>query len=250
MSVLSFAAAPVPVREDIAAALPQVWARIGEPGTWLTAEDRVAIAAEARNARHCTLCAERKEALSPYALKGQHESLGNLPEDKVEMIHRIMTDSGRIAEHWYEGLISGGLPDTEYVEMIGVIVTVVGVDTFCRSIGMTPPDIPEPQAGEPSREAVDDSHYERDLAYVPTIIPTIDGPLQKEFFPGGPATAAHIRRALTWVPDTQRTFWQMANVLYMDGHQMRDFENEYRAISHAQIELIAGRVSAINQCVY
>ena len=31
---------------------------------------------------------------------------------------------------------------------------------------------------------------------------------------------------------------------------MRDFGREYRAITHAQIELLAGRISAINQCVY
>jgi len=31
---------------------------------------------------------------------------------------------------------------------------------------------------------------------------------------------------------------------------MRDFGCEYRAITHAQIELLAGRISAINQCVY
>jgi hypothetical protein len=36
----------------------------------------------------------------------------------------------------------------------------------------------------------------------------------------------------------------------MTGEQMFDFDNEIRAISHAQIELVAGRVSAINQCVY
>jgi len=250
MSALTFDAAPVPVREDIAAALPQVWARIGEPGTWLSARERVAIAAEARNARHCTLCAERKEALSPYALKGDHQSLGALPADKVEAIHRIMTDSGRIAEHWYDGLIAGGMPDTEYVEMVGVIVTVVGIDTFCRGIGIAAPDLPEAQDGEPSREAIGEDQLNRDLAYVPTLDPFVDGPLQKEFFPGGPPSAAHIRRALNYVPETQRAFWQMANVLYMDGRQMRDFSNEYRAITHAQIELVAGRVSAINQCVY
>jgi AhpD family alkylhydroperoxidase len=31
---------------------------------------------------------------------------------------------------------------------------------------------------------------------------------------------------------------------------MRDFDNEYQAIYHAQIELVASRVSALNQCVY
>ena len=250
MGTLSFDAAPLPVRDDIAEHLPQVWARIGQPGTWLTARERVAIAAESRHARHCTLCAERKEALSPYAVQGEHDTLGDLPADKVEVIHRVMTDSGRIAEHWYEQIMAGGLPETEYVELIGIVVCTVGIDTFCRGIGMAPPALPTPQDGAPSRDAVGEENLNRALAYVPTLDPHVDGPLQKEFFPGGPPSAAHIRRALSSVPDTTRQFWQMANVLYMSGPQMRDFDTEYRAITHAQIELVAGRVSALNQCVY
>ena len=250
MSSLNFEAAPLPVRDDIAEALPQVWAQIGQPGTWLTARERVAVAAESRNARHCLLCAERKEALSPYAVQGEHDSLGDLPDDKVELIHKMMTDPGRIAGHWYEALTGGGLPETEYVEIVGLVACTVGVDTFCRGIGMAPPDLPIPQDGAPSREAVGEEYLNRDLAFAPTLDPFVDGPLQKEFFPGGPPSAAHIRRALSSVPDSQRQFWQMATVLYMNGMQMRDFSTEYRAITHAQIELVAGRVSAINQCVY
>ena len=250
MNQLSFDTAPLPVRDDIAEILPQVWARIGRPGTWLSAQERVAVAAESRNARHCTLCAERKSALSPYAVGGEHDSLGELPGDRVELVHRMMTDPGRIAGHWYRSLVDGGLPETAYVEIVGIVACTVGVDTFCRGIGMAPPPLPEPQAGEPSREAVDEAYLDRDLAWAPTLDPFVDGPLQQEFFPGGPQSAAHIRRALSSVPDSQRQFWQMCNVLYMNGMQMRDFSTEYRAINHAQIELVAGRVSAINQCVY
>ena len=250
MSSLSFDTAPLPIRDGIAEALPQVWARIGQPGTWLTAQERVAVAAESRNARFCALCAERAEALSPYAVQGEHDSLGELPDDKVELIHRMMTDPGRIAGHWYEFLTEGGLPETEYVEIVGLVACTVGIDTFCRGIGMAPPPLPVPQDGDPSREAVGEANLDRDLAFAPTLDPFVDGPLQKEFFPGGPPSAAHIRRALSSVPDSQRQFWQMATVLYMNGMQMRDFSTEYRAITHAQIELVAGRVSAINQCVY
>ena len=250
MSSLSFDTAPLPIRDGIAEALPQVWARIGQPGTWLTAQERVAVAAESRNARFCALCAERAEALSPYAVQGEHDSLGQLSDDKVELIHRMMTDPGRIAGHWYEFLTEGGLPETEYVEIVGLVACTVGIDTFCRGIGMAPPPLPEPQDGDPSREAVGEANLDRDLAFAPTLDPFVDGPLQKEFFPGGPPSAAHIRRALSSVPDSQRQFWQMATVLYMNGMQMRDFSTEYRAITHAQIELVAGRVSAINQCVY
>ncbi len=250
MSFLTFDAASMPIRDDIVEALPQVWAQIGEPGTWLTAEVRVAVAAESRHARHCALCAERKETLSPYSVQGKHDSLGMLPAEKVEVVHRVMTDSGRIAEHWFQAMCDSGVPETEYVEMIGVIACTVGIDTFCRGIGIEPPRLPEPQPGEPSGKRVPEDQLNRDLAFAPTIRPEIDGPLQNEFFPGGPPTAAHIRRALTSVPDTQRQFWLMVNTLYMNGLQMRDFSTEYRAITHAQIELVAGRVSAINQCVY
>jgi hypothetical protein len=245
MAALSFDAAPVPIRDDIRAALPEVWADIGRPGTWLTAERRVAIAAEARNATHCTLCAERKAALSPFTVKGEHDTLGALPGNYIELVHRVMTDSARLSRKWHEAIIATGMTKGEYVETVGMIVCTVGVDTFHRGIGMVPPPLPEPQAGEPTPYTP--PGLEHTLAYVPTIDPARIGPNEAEFYRGGPA---NIRRALTSVPDTVRTFWKMANVLYMAGHEMRDFDHEYRAITHAQIELVAGRVSAINQCVY
>jgi len=245
MSDFNLGAAPVPVREAVADALPRVWSHIGRAGTWLTGAQRVAIAAEARHARGCARCARRKEALSPYAVDGAHDSLGQLPDVWVEVIHRVMTDPGRIAEHWYRQVTADGIADTEYVELVGVVVTVVAIDTFCRGVGMAPPAIPAAQPGEPTGEMPE--HLNRTLAYVPTLDPDFDGPLQREFYRG---SAAHIRRALTYVPATVRDFWDMANVLYLSGPEMRDFDNEFRAITHAQIELVAGRVSAINQCVY
>jgi len=245
MSSLSFDNAPVPVREDVAAALPRVWARIGEPGSWLTAEQRVAIAAEARNVAGCALCSERKAAVSPFAIAGEHDHLGALPEAWVDVIHRVISDPGRLTESWFREITDGGIAVGEYVELIGVVVSVVGIDTFCRGIGQTAPAIPAPKEGAPSPDAPDQLNSE--LAWVPTLDADVDGPLQREFYAGAPA---HIRRALTFVPATARSFWEMANTLYLPGDQMRDFGTEYRAISHAQIEMIAGRVSALNQCVY
>ena len=245
MGTLSFNAAPVPVRDDIAAVLPRVWARIGEPGSWLTAEQRVAIAAETRNAAGCDLCQRRKGALSPYAIEGDHDHRGELPEIWIDVIHRIVSDPGRLTEQWFRQVTDGGIAVSEYVELVGVLVCVVGIDTFCRGIAMQPPAMPAAKAGAPAPDTPE--QLNRELAWVPTLDPDFDGPLQTEFYPG---SAAHIRRALTYVPAAARNFWDMANTLYMNGSQMRDFKTEYRAISHAQIELVAGRVSAINQCVY
>jgi hypothetical protein len=61
---------------------------------------------------------------------------------------------------------------------------------------------------------------------------------------------SNIRRALTLVPDEARSFFDLAAHQYLPGRQMFDFSREYRAITHPQIELLAARVSALNQCTY
>ncbi len=142
MTALSFQAARFPIRDDIRAVLPRVWSRIGEPGTWLTGAQRVAIALEARHAAACRLCAERKAALSPSAVDGVHDSLGGLPETWVDVIHRVISDPGRLARNWYRKVTDEGISEQDYVELVGVVVTVVAVDTFCRGIDMAVPAIP------------------------------------------------------------------------------------------------------------
>jgi hypothetical protein len=69
----------------------------------------------------------------------------------VEQIHRIVTDPGRLTRTWYEQVLASGIPDTEYVEIVGVVVTVVSIDTFCRALGIPAHPLPEPVVGEPLR---------------------------------------------------------------------------------------------------
>ena len=77
MSEISYHGLPWPVRDEITAAQRQAWERLGRPGTWLTGAERIAMAAETRNAAHCALCRERKEALSPDAVEGSHDHLAD-----------------------------------------------------------------------------------------------------------------------------------------------------------------------------
>ena len=60
----------------------------------------------------------------------------------------------------------------------------------------------------------------------------------------------NIHRALSLVPQEVFNFFDLDVELYLKDHEIRDFETEYRAISHAQIELIAGRTSALAGCFY
>src|SRR5215831_10600051 len=149
MTEISYAAAPAPVRDDLLAAHDRAWARLARAGTWWTGAERVAIAAEARYATGCALCVRRKDALSPYAIDGAHDTLGALPAPVVEVIHRVRTDPGRLTRAWHERTLRAGLDQERYVETVGVVATVVAVDTFARGIGAPLRPLPQPEPGTP-----------------------------------------------------------------------------------------------------
>jgi len=245
MATLSYDGAPYPVRDDLAAAHARVWDRIGSPGTWLDAETRVAIAAEVRQAPVCALCRRRKESVSPYAVEGPHDSLGALSEPQVEVVHRIVSDPARLTRAWYQRVLAAGMSEGEYVEIVSLIAHTTALDTFARALGFAKQALPAPKSGTPSRyrpkEARANQHW------VPTIAWGEHGPNEADYFVGNPS---NIRMAMTLVPDETRSFFDLCIAQYLPGPAMFDFGREYRAISHAQIELLAGRVSAINQCTY
>jgi hypothetical protein len=238
--------AHIHVREDLAAAHDRAWARLARAGTWWTGAERVAIAAEVRRAPACPLCARRKAALSPYTIGGAHDGHGSLPAPVVEVVHRVRTDPGRLTRSWYEGILAAGLSVEKYVETIGVIATVVAVDTFARGLGMPPRVLPQPEPGAPTRAR---PKARPAAAWVPWLEPADLTAAEAGIYPTG-RPPANIHRAMSLVPDEVRGFFDLVEHQYLGGLAMRDFAREYRAISHAQIELVAGRVSAINGCEY
>lgn len=245
MTELNYDDAPFAIRDDLAGVHRDAWVRLSSPGTWLEADTRVAIIAEVRNAPGCALCTARKEALSPYGVEGEHDSLGDLPENIVEVIHRVISDPARLMKKWYDDCLASGLTEEEYVEIVGVVCSTVAIDTFADAIGVPLRELPEPQDGAPSR--VRPHNAKQGPAWVPWIgAEDAEGDDIPRFGPPG----SNVRRALSLVPAEAHGFMEMNEAHYLTGVQMRDFSTDYRAITREQIELIAGRVSAINQCAY
>jgi hypothetical protein len=60
----------------------------------------------------------------------------------------------------------------------------------------------------------------------------------------------HIQRALSLVPETVMGFFDLDIALYLPQDAIRDFDREYRAITHVQLEFIAAKAAAINGCYY
>ena len=105
---------PFPVRQDIVDVNRRTWERISRAGSWWTAAERVAIAAEVRNAHSCTSCRVRKQGLTPTAVEDRHGSGEGLPEAAVDAVHRIVTDHSRLSEDWVRGLARAGISDGHY----------------------------------------------------------------------------------------------------------------------------------------
>lgn len=233
------------VREDLVGAQQKVLSHIGSPGTWLTARERVAVAAEVREAKRCGLCRDRKRSISPYQVDGEHATLEELPGDWVEVIHRVATDSGRVTHSWLNKMLSRGIPDTHYVEIVAIIAQITAIDTFTHAVGFEPYPLPESEDGEPSRYRPAEARVTD--AWVPTIVWEEAGPHEADFMSG---PGSNIRRALTLVPDEARSFFGLGHHQYWPRDAYHDLTGQFRAISRQQIELLAGRISAINQCAY
>lgn len=236
-----------PVRADLLEAHRAAWTRIASPGTWLTAERRLAVAAEVRVARdQCAFCREIKSALSPNAPRGTHTSTGKLSAAEIELIHRVTSDPGRLSEQWAQSVLDKGLSDGEYVEIVGLIAMVMIMDTLTLGLGAADQALPAPVAGAPTRYRPPGA--KKKAAWLPLTEPEdvveSDGPM----YPN--PKAGYIYRGLSLVPQAVRDYWALANCHYLPGQFVYQFDKSIRAISRPQTEVIAARVSALHQCAY
>ena len=248
MDTFDYSQSPYPIRPDIRKAHQTFWQRLAEPGSWWNGAQRVAIAAESRQALTCDYCAARKQALSHYQFAGQHDTTQNLLDElAVDAIHRIITDQTRIAAHYVEQNAAAGLSKNAYVELVGIVVAMFSIDEFHRGLGLPLEPLPTPEPGEPT-------HYEpeilsEDIGFVPTI--PAEGAVGAESDLWTDGRTANVVRALTLVPDALRDWRMLGDAQYISFASMADFVGDpNRSINRMQTELIAGRVSAINECFY
>jgi hypothetical protein len=219
-------------RGERAAAHAQAWRAIAAPGAVFGGAARRDMVIEARAARACRLCAMRAQALSPALVGGGHDVATSLPAAVVELVHRMVTDPGRIGAALHRRLCRDGggmLTDAAYVEVVGVVAAGVLLDTMALGLGGALPEVPAALPGAPSGEinadAVDGG------AFVPILARESE-------------QMANIVRALGLVPPVRRLYW----TLMWQHYRVRPGVDS--ALGRGQQELIAARISALNRCEY
>ena len=123
----------------------------------------------------------------------------------------------------------------------------MSIDTFARAIGAPLWPLPDAEPGEPTRlrpeEARVNGHW------VPTIAPAdAVGDLADLY--GGSDFVPNIRTAVSLVPDELGPLAEYAAANYVDLDDLLDLHASPRAISRPAMELLAARVSALNECFY
>jgi hypothetical protein len=237
----------IPVRQDLQQCHAFLLRHVTSPGTWWSGAERRAIAQETRLAPGCPLCLARKAALSPTAVSGEHDSTGLLPAGVVDVIHRIRSDPARLSRDWFDRVVPEVIADTHYVELVGVVTMMAGMDNFARALGVPPFELPQPAEGQPSRHRP--ASAKSGTAWVPMIDVADAAGAEADMYPATPFVP-NIIRALSLVPDEVRALRRSSDAHYLPVGEIGNPMARRRTIDRLQMELVAARVSALNQCFY
>lgn len=206
-----FADTPIEVRADIRRLFRREWDRLALAGTWWNGRERVDIARAARAGRF-----------------GADTGSSSLPTSAIEAASTISDRPASIRRHWVEKMADLlGYPP--YVEIVGITSRLAAVDTFHVGLGADLEPLPEPEPGGPSRS--EEPQARPGAAWVPMV--------------GG----ASITQALSLVDSESVAQEDMHGPLYLTYEGMAEMDY-VGGLSRAQMELVAARTSAINECFY
>ena len=230
---------PIPPR--IRDAHIRSWERLAAPGEWWSGAERVSIAVETR----------RAAALldgQAHHVADRDAGLADLPEAAIFAIHKLIGDLPNVSREWYQELIDAeGMSDARYIELLGVLVHVWSVDEFHRALSLPLEPLPAPLAGEPT------AHRPVGLAdhgsWPPTLAAADLAPSESDIYEGMPR-AANVLAAMSLHPDSVRWLNDLFEAHYLSWQDMSDYQTQARALSRPQLELMASRVSALNECFY
>lgn len=217
-------ATALPVDPATSAAHNATLEAIASPGAWWNGPDRLAIVRAARAAPACVFCAERDQPT--LDINGEHDNDGELPPIAVEAVHAIRNDSGRLTRRWFNDVIDMGLLPEAYVELAAVTASSVIVDTIAQGTGLDMPELPDPSSGAPTLERSED--VEDAGAWLPIAR----------------QGRANILRSLGLVPSALKLFFGTFGRSYYMA------PDSQFALDRGQVELVAARVSAVNECFY
>ena len=136
---------------------------------------------------------------------------------------------------------------------MGIVVAVVSIDAFHDALSLPHEALPTPEVPQ-QQQSLPDQYRPPGAsdsgAWVPTVKPDALTASEADIY-GGSSTIGNVLSAMSLVPESVRMLIALSNAQYMPAAEvLNPKSNGGRAISRPQIELIAGRVSSLNECFY
>lgn len=226
------------VRPELVSAHASVWCRLASPGASWTGAQRLEIARVARGAANGVA----DDATS------DHEVSQRLPANLIAMIEIIAADPKSLGRAHFQRLVPAVLSEAAYVEMVAVVAQIVNLDVFTRGIDTEPAAIPIANDGERTLDypssAVDEG------AWVSTVPSGIRGGEDAQrIYPAG--FMANILRATSLAMNDARSIIDVMMAQYNVPEKAQDLSYVITpSLDKMQTELVAARVSALNECFY
>lgn len=238
----SYSESRYPVPSDIDALHADEIQSFAAVGTWGSAAQRTAMAATAR-------VAQCEQGLQVPVDDESVAAQAGLPDAAMRLARAVAVDSNKIDREFCRDIQAQGVTEGAYVEIVALVSRLSNLDFFARGIGLPPQKLPAPADDarptfERPAEAVDEGFF---TASVPG--PPKGGRLAESLYGKGPA--GNILRAVSLVPDEARRVIGLVTQQYFGAQDLLNFDaGSERALSRAQIELVATKVSERNQCFY
>lgn len=215
------------VHHGMQVAAEAAWRELGSAGAWWAGAQRLAIAEVAR-------------ASAPRPLWDRPPRLDALPVERGDralspfvcaLTERVAVEPSSITSE-LAAMIVDRIGDAAYAELCSVVCQVVAIDHFRAALGVAPAPFPDPQSGEPSRVR-------------PHGMADVGGHIEMTERHLGP----NIGRSLSLAGDDHTRWFTLVFAMYA-GEGFAEMVWDHRALARPQVELIAARTSALNECFY
>mgnify|MGYP006233677793 FL=1 len=214
------------VSEEIVNSFQIVWEYLGQPGDWWSGPQRIEIAEEVRRS-------------APRPLWDRPPSLADLPDTlngelslfEQGVVERVTADPSSIDQATCDYIVER-LGEDKYAELASIVTQIVPIDHLHDALGIEREKLPLAAEGNIGM------HRPVGLVNGVGFLPTLPAD-------GLPHVAVSLGLALA---DNARRML-LVRAMY-SGQSFGEMIWTHRSLSRPQVELVAARTSALNECFY